>query len=111
MERKRPSGFIFNTSSAEVFQGTTVTLQPLAFKERMIFSLMPQSTATTLKLGLGVREYQRFLQLTLATPSRLRAVAARMLMASSSGVSAEVIMALRLPMSRMERASFLVSTP
>ena len=45
-------------------------LQPRSFSLRMMFSLMPQSTATTSKRGLNVREYQRFLQLTRATWSR-----------------------------------------
>ena len=52
---------------AEVFQGTTVTLQPRALKDRTMFSFMPQSTATTWYLGLAVRAYQGFWQLTRAT--------------------------------------------
>ena len=53
--------------SAVVFQGTTVTLHPRWFRLRTMFSLMPQSTATTSKRWLEVREYQRFLQLTRLT--------------------------------------------
>ena len=54
-------------SSAGVSYGTTVTLQPKRFKERMMLSFIPQSTATTLKRGLDVREYHRFLELTRET--------------------------------------------
>ena len=60
---------MLSMTSAGVFQGTTVTLQRRAFRLRTMFSFMPQSTATTVYLWLGVREYQHLRQLTRETAS------------------------------------------
>ena len=76
-----------------------------------MLSLMPQSTATTLKRWLEVRAYQRFLQLTWATWSRRSSSAFSRATAWAVGTPVSVSRALRLPWSRMERVSFRVSTP
>ena len=77
----------------------------------MMFSLIPQSTATTLNFGFAVREYQRFLQLTLCTASWETGVFAIISSAFSLGVSLEVMRTRREPKSRILRVSFLVSMP
>ena len=76
-----------------------------------MFSLMPQSTATTLYLWFEVREYQRFLQLTRRTRSRGSSVSVRRRTASSRGVEASVMSAFWLPSARISRVSLRVSTP
>ena len=111
LERKIPSGFMLSTSAGAVFHGTTVTLQPLALRERMILSLMPQSTATTLYFAFAVREYQRLRQLTRETASCGTGVPAMMRSASSFGVSGEVMITRREPRSRMLRVRRRVSMP
>ena len=98
-------------SSAPVFQGTTVTLQPAAFSERTIFSFMPQSMATTLNCGLAVLAYQRLQQLTRATASCGTGVDRMRSRACSVGVSGAVMSTRREPRSRMLRVSFRVSMP
>ena len=110
-ERNMPSGFIFSTSAAEVLYGITVTLQPLAFSERIILSLIPQSIATTLYFAFAVLEYQRFLQLTFATASCGTGEFFIISIALSVGVSASVITPQREPISRILRVSLRVSTP
>src|SRR5699024_1531588 len=88
-----------------------VTLQPSLLRERIMFSFIPQSKATTLNCGFAVLEYQRFLQLTLETASVGIGVSAMILRPSSRDVEMSVIKARLEPISLMLRLSFLVSTP
>ena len=110
-ERKIPSGFMNSISSAEVSKGTMVTLQPNLLRQRIMLSLMPQSTATTLNFGFEVREYQRFLQLTFSTASWGTAVSLMILRPSSREVETSVMSTRLEPLSRILLVSFLVSTP
>ena len=109
--RNTPSGFMASTLSASVSNGTTVTLQPRALSDRMMLSLMPQSTATTLNFGFEVRLYHRFLLETKDTTSCFTGVSAMIFKALSTVVSFWQMSARRLPFSRIERVSFRVSMP
>ena len=111
LDRNRPSGFMKQISSAVVVGGTMVTLQPFWLRKRMMFSLMPQSTATTLNRWLAVRAYQRFLHAVRLTASWGTGVWLMIRWASATDISMPVRSARLQPRLRMERVSMRVSTP